>query len=199
MKKIKRSIVLALVIIAAFFQNPVVFAKNITSSIVTDVNFKADTTANGGQIITEIDSSKKFILSYEFSIPKELIVLGGDRASFSVPPEIRYNNIDMTDVPLKTSDGLIFGTASIKNGQVEITFNTNVEQGISMAYFDIWANFNANNITIDEMNVIPFETINGTVEKEILITQSNTGSGSGAWITKNGKYEGKQDPKDTLT
>lgn len=186
---------LLLVIIAVFFQNPVVFAKNITSSIVTDVNFKADTTATSGQSITEIDSSKKPFLPYEFSIPKELNVLGGDRASFSVPPEIRYNNIDMTDVSLMTSDGLIFGTASLKNGSVGRSFNTSLEQGICKAYFDIRTNVNANNITINEMNVISFETINGTVDKEILITQSNTGYVSGALITKKGKVRRKTRPK----
>lgn len=93
------------------------------------------------------------MLSYEFAIPKGSNIVAGDKAVFTIPSEIRYDNIEMENVALKTAEGVVFGTATIKNGLVEITFTAEVEKGISNAYLDIWSNFNAKNITLDEKTV----------------------------------------------
>ncbi|ODJ54378.1 hypothetical protein BFR42_07780 [Brochothrix thermosphacta] len=199
MFKLRIFVLIGIVLFAFSYPNYSVSAKNITDSIVTDVNFKSDTTAKNGEILTEIKSDKKFVLSYEFAIPKGSNIVAGDKAVFTIPSEIRYDNIEMENVALKTAEGVVFGTATIKNGLVEITFTAEVEKGISNAYLDIWSNFNAKNITLDEKNSIPFETINGLVNKDIIINKPDVGSGSGAWLTKSGRYLGNQNPKDTLT
>ncbi|ANZ98221.1 hypothetical protein BFC20_11175 [Brochothrix thermosphacta] len=101
MFKLRIFVLIGIVLFAFSYPNYSVSAKNITDSIVTDVNFKSDTTAKNGEILTEIKSDKKFVLSYEFAIPKGSNIVAGDKAVFTIPSEIRYDNIEMENVALK--------------------------------------------------------------------------------------------------
>lgn len=77
MFKLRIFVLIGIVLFAFSYPNYSVSAKNITDSIVTDVNFKSDTTAKNGEILTEIKSDKNLCFRTNLQFQKAQTLLLG--------------------------------------------------------------------------------------------------------------------------
>lgn len=130
MKKKWISLTLLFTLLFSFLLTPLkIYGKEI--DITGNTAQDAKVTTSSGEDVTgdnNLDRYDNYEITYNWSIPNGTNIQNGDTASFTIPNNVQIMND--TSFEVKTSDGEVIGTFTIKKGQRvgTLTFNSYLSQ-----------------------------------------------------------------------
>lgn len=130
MKKKWISLTLLFTLLFSFLLTPLnIYGKEI--DITGNTAQDATVTTSSGENVTgnnNLDRYDNYEITYDWSIPNGTSIQNGDTATFTIPDNVQI--LTDTSFPVKTSDGAVIGTFTIKKGQRvgTLTFNSYLSQ-----------------------------------------------------------------------
>lgn len=191
LSKIAKVLVALLLTIPIFTGMEIVYGEtDVGANLITDVSV----VNSQNQEVTTLDEDESFKIDLKWSLEGLGDLKAGDKATIILPVEIEGVN---NSYELYDENGHLVVNLTQVGNQLTFVFTEFVEQNNNVhGDFYFWTKF-SEDITVDQINQLDFETING-IKTIPLFIRGVEDTGTGALLTKQGLYLGTQEPKRTI-
>ncbi|MCO5475232.1 hypothetical protein IGJ28_003277 [Enterococcus sp. AZ091] len=191
LSKIAKVLVALLLTIPIFTGMEIVYGEtDVGANLITDVSV----VNSQNQEVTTLDEDESFKIDLKWSLEGLGDLKAGDKATIILPVEIEGVN---NSYELYDENGHLVVNVTQVGNQLTFVFTEFVEQNNNVhGDFYFWTKF-SEDITVDQINQLDFETVNG-IKTIPLFIRGVEDTGTGALLTKQGLYLGTQEPKRTI-
>ena len=191
LSKIAKVLVALLLTIPIFTGMEIVYGEtDVGANLITDVSV----VNSQNQEVTTLDEDESFRIDLKWSLEGLGDLKAGDKATIILPVEIEGVN---NSYELYDENGHLVVNVTQVGNQLTFVFTEFVEQNNNVhGDFYFWTKF-SEDITVDQINQLDFETVNG-IKTIPLFIRGVEDTGTGALLTKQGLYLGTQEPKRTI-
>ncbi len=191
LSKIAKVLVALLLTIPIFTGMEIVYGEtDVGANLITDVSV----VNSQNQEVTTLDEDESFRIDLKWSLEGLGDLKAGDKATIILPVEIEGVN---NSYELYDENGHLVVNITQVGNQLTFVFTEFVEQNNNVhGDFYFWTKF-SEDITVDQINQLDFETVNG-IKTIPLFIRGVEDTGTGALLTKQGLYLGTQEPKRTI-